>query len=133
MNNFNIFTLTQQAEVESPSLFPFPFHMHFIFACIGAVFFAYRFYTQRRPFQLIMAAAIPLSLIVWISESKTIFYGMGIAETILILAAIVTSFIFKAPGNSQEETADAAEDASGEDEISSAKTEAESSDREEES
>lgn len=97
MNLFQTFLLTQQAGIENPSLFPFPFKMHLIFGIFGAVFFAYRFFTQKRPFQLIMAVAIPLSLIVWLSESKTLFYGLGIAEAILILAAVVTSFIFKAP------------------------------------
>lgn len=104
MNCPDFFALAQQAEVESPSLFPFPFRLHLIFACIGAIFFAYRFYTQRRPFQLIMAVAIPFSLAVWLSDSRTVFYGVGIAETVLILAAIVTSFIFKAPRD--EEKAD---------------------------
>lgn len=97
MNLFQTFLLTQQAGIENPSLFPFPFKMHLIFGIFGAVFFAYRFFTQKRPFQLIMAVAIPLSLIVWLSESKTLFYGLGIVEAILILAAVVTSFIFKAP------------------------------------
>lgn len=95
MNYFDIFTLTQQAEIENPSLFPFPFKMHLIFACLAAVFFAYRFFTQKQPFQLIMAVAIPASLLIWLSESKTLFYAVGIAEAVLILAAIVTSFIFK--------------------------------------
>lgn len=106
MNYFNLFVMTQQAGIENPSLFPFPFNMHLIFACIGAVFFAYRFFTQRRPFQIIMAVAIPLSLLVWISESRTVFYGIGIAEAVLIIAAAVVSLIFKTP---QENDAEAEE------------------------
>ncbi len=113
MNYFDFFVMTQQAEVENPSLFPFPFHMHLIFACIGAVFFAYRFFTQRRPFQIIMAVAIPLSLLVRISESRTVFYGVGIAEAALILAAAVTSLIFKAPQNDESETDEAADETEG--------------------
>ncbi len=103
MNYLDIFALTQQAEVENPSLFPFPFKMHLIFACIGAIFFAYRFFTQKRPCQLIMAIAIPASLLIWLSESRTLFYGLGIAEAVLILAAAVTSVIFKAPVESEED------------------------------
>lgn len=106
MNLFQTFLLTQQAGVEKPTLFPFPFKMHLIFGIFGAVFFAYRFFTQKRPFQLIMAVAIPLSLIVWLSESKTLFYGLGIAEAVLILAAAVTSFIFKAPSADKAENAE---------------------------
>lgn len=103
MNYFDFFVMTQQAGIENPTLFPFPFRMHLIFACIGAVFFAYRFFTQKRPFQLIMAVAIPLSLLVWISESKTVFYGVGIAEAVLIIAAAVLSLIFRAPKEIAEE------------------------------
>ncbi len=103
MNYFDFFVMTQQAGIENPTLFPFPFRMHLIFACIGAVFFAYRFFTQKRPFQLIMAVAIPLSLLVWISESKTVFYGVGIAEAVLIAAAAVLSLIFRSPKEIAEE------------------------------
>ncbi len=95
MNYYDIFTLTQQAEIENPTLFPFPFNMHLIFACLAAVFFVYRFITQRLPYQLIMAIAVPASLLIWVSESRTLFYTVGIIELVLILAALVTSFIFK--------------------------------------
>ena len=50
--------------------------------------------------------AIPLSLLVWISESRTVFYGIGIAEAVLIIAAAVVSLIFKTP---QENDAEAEE------------------------
>ncbi len=95
MNYYDIFTLTQQAEIENPTLFPFPFNMHLIFACLATVFFVYRFATQKLPYQLIMAIAIPASLLIWVSESRTLFYAVGIIELVLILAALVTSFIFK--------------------------------------
>lgn len=95
MNYYDIFTLTQQAEIENPTLFPFPFNMHLIFACLATVFFVYRFATQKLPYQLIMAIAIPASLLIWVSESRTLFYTVGIIELVLILAALVTSFIFK--------------------------------------
>lgn len=118
MNYFDLFVMTQQAGIENPSLFPFPFHMHLIFACIGAVFFAYRFFTQKRPFQIIMAVAIPLSLLVWISESRMLFYGVGIAEAVLIIAAAVVSLIFKTP----QENDTGSEEAADEDAVESSNT-----------
>lgn len=114
MNYFDLFVMTQQAGIENPSLFPFPFHMHLIFACIGAIFFAYRFYTQKRPFQIIMAVAIPLSLLVWISESRALFYGIGIAEAVLIIAAAVASLIFKTPQENDTEAEETANEANSE-------------------
>lgn len=118
MNFLDFFVMTQQSEIEKPTLFPFPFNMHLVFACIGAIFFAYRFFTQRRPFQLIMAVAIPLSLIIWISESKTVFYGLGIIEALLILAAVITSFIFKVPENKEsvKDDGESSDNGSGESE-----------------
>lgn len=122
MNYLNIFALTQQAGVENPSLFPFPFKMHLIFACIGAIFFAYRFFTQKRPYQLIMAIAIPASLIIWLSESRTLFYGLGIAEAVLILAAAVTSIIFKAPAESEDDEESEEAEESGDEEDADAES-----------
>lgn len=122
MNYLNIFALTQQAGVENPSLFPFPFKMHLIFACIGAIFFAYRFFTQKRPYQLIMAIAIPASLIIWLSESRTLFYGLGIAEAVLILAAFVTSIIFKAPAESEDDEESEEAEESGDEEDADAES-----------
>ena len=73
------------------------------FVCIGAIFFAYRFFVQKRPYQLIMAIAIAASLAIWISDnSKALFYGIGIVEGVLILAALISSFIFKAPAEAVE-------------------------------
>ena len=78
---------------DMPSLFPFPIHLHVIFAVIAAVFFVYRFITDRRIFQLIMAIAVPFSLTLWISDNRTWFYAVGIIELILLLVAFISSFI----------------------------------------
>ncbi len=89
-----IVTLSQQTEMVQPELFPFPFKSHLIFCCIGFIFLAYRFYVQRKPYQLIMAFALPISLMVWISEKKSIYYAMGIIELVLIAAAIAVTIVY---------------------------------------
>lgn len=89
-----IITLSQQAEMVKPELFPFPFKSHLIFCCIGFIFLAYRFYAQRKPHQLIMAFALPISLMVWLSEKKSIYYTMGIIELVLIIAAIAATIVY---------------------------------------
>ncbi|HOR21856.1 MAG TPA: hypothetical protein PLY43_03955, partial [Ruminococcus sp.] len=78
-------------EVEQPGLFPFPFGMHIVFAIIALIFFAYRFKTDKRPYQLIMAIAIPFSLLLWLSDSRSLYYFVGLSEGILLLAALITS------------------------------------------
>lgn len=96
-------TLSQTSEIEQPGLFPFPFDMHVIFSCIALVFMAFQFFRERKPYQLIMAVAIPFSLVIWLSESRTLFFAVGIVEGILLLAAFITAIIFrnkdKAPEN----------------------------------
>lgn len=88
-------TMAQTAEVEQPGLFPFPFGLHLVFCCIALVFFVLRFIKKKLPYQLIMAVAIPVSLIIWLSDSKALFYGVGIAELVFLAAAFVTSIVFR--------------------------------------
>jgi len=49
----------------------------------------------RKPHQLVMAIAIPFSLIIWISTSRTLFYAMGIAEIFFIITALVLNIIHR--------------------------------------
>ncbi len=111
MFNIEMLPLIASQEVEKPNLFPFPFNMHLIFSALALVFFIYRFITQKKPFQLILAAAIPLSLTVWISDSGSWFYILGLIELILLAAAFISSFIFKkkAPAEDNSSAGEAAE------------------------
>ena len=103
MNFTNAFiTLTEQADAEKPSLFPFPYSMHLIFVLISVAFFSYRFIVQKRPYQMIMAAAILASMGVWLSDNRKVYYGVGLVDVILILAALVTAIIFKNPEDSDK-------------------------------
>ena len=88
-------TLAQNTEVMQPTLFPFPFEAHLVFAILALVFFVFQFAREKKPYQMIMAIAVPFSLILSISDNRTLFYIVGIVEAILLLAALITSFIFK--------------------------------------
>ena len=98
-------SIAQISDTEHPSIFPFGFSMHIALAIISVIFFAYRFATQKRPFQLIFAIAPPISLALWISDNKTLFYAVGLIELVLILAALISTFICKP--KKAEEAADA--------------------------
>lgn len=95
MIDVNMITTLSEAEIENPNLFPFPLSMHIVFAVIGLLFFIYRFMTDKKPFQLIFAFAIPFSLTIWLFESRTWFYILGATEAVLIICAFVTTFFFK--------------------------------------
>ncbi|MDE5855339.1 MAG: hypothetical protein K2H19_09825 [Ruminococcus sp.] len=92
------------------SLFPFPFPLHLIFCAIGLFFFIYRFATDKKPFQLIMALAIPFSLSLWISDSRTWFYAVGLIELILTLIAFITSIVFRNKNKSADDSKDVQSD-----------------------
>ena len=94
LNNYLV-TLSQTADAERPSLFPFPFSLHLIFTIVCVVFFAFRFTTQKKPFQLIMCIAVVVSMGLWLSDSRAVYYCVGAMEAVLILGAFVTSLIFR--------------------------------------
>lgn len=96
MNFSDLFlTMAQTTEIEQASLFPFPFSLHLIFCCISVAFFIFQFVREKAPYQLIMAVAIPFSLVIWLSEGKTLFYMVGIVEAVLLVSAFVTSIVCK--------------------------------------
>lgn len=95
MNFSDLFlTMAQTSEIKQASLFPFPFGLHLIFCIISLIFFVFRFVKEKSLYQLIMAIAIPFSLIIWLSDSKTLFYMVGIVEAVLLTAAFITSIVF---------------------------------------
>lgn len=95
MIDINMLTTLSEAEIENPNLFPFPLSMHVGFAIVGLIFFLYRFITDKKPYQLIFAFAIPFSLTIWLSESRAWFYTLGAVEAVLVICAFITTFIFK--------------------------------------
>ncbi len=82
-------------EVLQPNLFPFPFQHHLIFCCVALVFFGYLYMKYKKPHQLIMAVAIPFSLVLWISTNRVLFYAVGIIEVILLITALVLNIIHR--------------------------------------
>lgn len=82
-------------EVVQPNLFPFPFPHHLVFCCIAMVFFGYLYMKYKKPHQLIMAIAIPFSLVIWISESRTLFYTVGIIEVLFLITALLLHIVHR--------------------------------------
>lgn len=92
-----LLTLAQSTGMEAPDMFPFPFSLHIAFVCVATIFFILRFSKHKQPFQLIFAAAIPLSLLIWLTSGhRTMYYALGILEVLLIVAALVSSIVMSA-------------------------------------
>lgn len=111
MNFPDTFSVLAQISDEIPTVFPFPFNMHLILSVISVFFFGYRFAVQKRPYQLIFAIAVPLSMTIWISNNRTFFYILGLVELILIASALILSIAIKpkekaGKADASEETSD---------------------------
>ena len=55
-----------------------------------------RFFFDKRPYQFILALAIPFSMTLWLSENKVWFYTVGAIEFGLLLIAFISDLIYKA-------------------------------------
>lgn len=88
-------SIAKISDASNPTIFPFPAWMLIGLAAASLIFFGYRFAVQKKPFQLIFAIAPLIALLLLFSESKKIFYGVGIVELILILIAFVSSIVYK--------------------------------------
>lgn len=72
------------------SVFPMGMEKHVIFCVAAAVFFLIQFLRTKYWYELILAVTLPLSLLVYISDSEPWFYFVGILVGVcLILAFIV--------------------------------------------
>lgn len=111
MFDLNMLTTLEVAHAENPSLFPFPFGLHAGFAIFALVFFIFRFFTDKKPFQLIFAIAIPFSMTLWLSESRAWFYTVAAVEFVLIVCAFLSTIFYKKTSSEAEEAADNKEEA----------------------
>lgn len=70
--------------------FPLNFTNHMIFCAIGVVFFLFQFWRQGFKYQIMTAAAIGMTLLLYINDSTTWRYIVGVAEAVLIVAIFIT-------------------------------------------
>lgn len=70
--------------------FPLEFSKHIMFCIIGGVFFLFQYYRQGFKYQLISAASIAGTLLLYINDSETWRYIVGIIELLLITLVFIT-------------------------------------------
>lgn len=87
------------------STFPISFTYHLIFCIVAGVFFLIQFIRLRRPYQLILAVAIPASLLIYVGDpsNKTWFHTVGMFEVVLLLGAVVLSIVGRARAKKLEQ------------------------------
>ena len=74
--------------------FPLPLAYHIVLCVLGCVFFLAQFIRLKTPYQLMMAIAMPASLLIYIQpESRTLFYTIGLLVALDLLLALVISLI----------------------------------------
>ena len=71
------------------NIFPLPFNTHLIFCIISVAFFLFQYFRSGYKYQILMAFAVPATLLIYVSNNKIFFYAIGLFELImLILVAI---------------------------------------------
>ena len=94
------------------NLFPIGVEKHIIFVVIATAFFILQFVRTKRWYQLVMATAFCVSLLLYTApDNKAVFYGIGITEAVLLLAALVLNIIQSVRISRAEKAKKAAEEA----------------------
>lgn len=76
------------------TVFPISMEKHIIFSVIASAFFLLQFGRTKRWYQLVMAFAIPASLVIYMNPANDmLFYGVGIGEGVLLLLALILNIV----------------------------------------
>ncbi len=76
------------------NLFPIGVEKHIIFVVIATAFFIMQFVRTKRWYQLVMATAFCISLLIYTApDNKAVFYGIGITEAVLLFASLVLNIV----------------------------------------
>ncbi len=79
----------------STNIFPLPFSTHLIFVAVAFVFFLIQFIRTKYKYEIIMAAAVAVTMLIYAKDTKMWFYSIGILEFGLIILALVFSIVEK--------------------------------------
>lgn len=94
------------------SYFPISFKLHIILALLALLVFGLQFLRFRKSHHLILAIALPCTLLPYLSDNKTLFYAVGVGEAMaLVLALLFSQTIDRDKEPAAEAASEAAEDA----------------------
>ena len=93
------------------SYFPIRFEVHMVLALLALLVFGMQFIRFRKSHHLILAIALPCTLLPYLTDDKTFFYAIGVAEAAaLVLAFILSQTLDRDKTAPEPETAEDAED-----------------------
>lgn len=106
----------------SGNIFPLPFSTHLIFVAVAFVFFLIQFIRTKKKYEIVMAAAAAVTMLIYAKDTKMWFYSIGLIEMGLLLIALVLSIVEKKSrkelaeetGVSQNEETESADETEGE-------------------
>ena len=78
------------------SYFPIRIELHIVLALLAFLVFGLQFIRYRKSHHLVLAIALPCTLLPYLSSSKTLFYAVGIGElAALALAGVLSQTLDK--------------------------------------
>ncbi len=75
-------------------LFPISADKHVTFCIIATLLFWVQFFRTKRWYQLVMAVAVPFSLLIYVApENEVVYYGVGAAEAVMLVLAFILNIV----------------------------------------
>lgn len=71
------------------TLFPISMEVHIVFALVSLIIFGMQFIRLRKKYYLVLALAIPCSLLAYVIPGSTFFCCLGVAEAAAMLVALI--------------------------------------------
>lgn len=75
----------------SNSYFPIRLGVHLLLAMLALLVFGMQFIRFRKSHYLVLAIALPCTLLPYLSDSTTFFYTVGVAEFVALIASFILS------------------------------------------
>ncbi len=92
-------------ETVENTLFPIRMGMHIVLGLLAFLVFGLQFIRYRKSHHLVLAIALPCTLLPYLSSSMSFFYGIGVAEfAALILSLILSVTVDKNKNPDTQET-----------------------------
>ncbi|MCR4647156.1 MAG: hypothetical protein K5695_17415 [Oscillospiraceae bacterium] len=73
------------------SYFPIRIELHIVLALLAFLVFGLQFIRYHKSHHLILAIALPCTLLPYLFDSKAVFYAIGIGELVALALALVLS------------------------------------------
>ncbi len=97
------------------SLFPIKLGIHIVFALAALLVFGLQFLRYRKKYHLVLAIAIPLSLLPYLAEDNMpLFYAVGVVDALALIGALILAKTVDRDPEAETDAEPAAEEAAPE-------------------